>query len=208
MNRKASPSSAPSQPVPPVSRAKQEAKSAAEDLKQGTAEVAEAAGDEARHAAETVRGHAQDVAKDIGSKAKQVAETYSDVASRQLAGIAKALLTAADTLGEQEQSVLASQTTQVAEGLDEMAKRLGDNDVDSLMSMSKDWARDNAGAFLGGSVAVGFALSRFLTASPSDGGSSREDGGEPSATKVTQVHAPPASETPMIDPLPHPRDDA
>ena len=107
----------------------------------------------------------REVARELGSQAQHAAEGFIFQAVEQIGGIADALEVAARELRNNEQDPIADQAEAVAQGLDRLSQRLANNDLDTLADDARNWARDNPAAFLGGSVAVGFALSRLFKAS-------------------------------------------
>lgn len=112
-----------------------------------------------------VSEEAEDLARDIAETGREAAESYMHIAARRLAGLARAVDAAASELREQHQEEFADRAHEIASGLDRFSTQLDRNDFDSVMTDAKEWARDNPTAFLGGSVAVGLAVSRFLSAS-------------------------------------------
>ena len=56
-------------------------------------------------------------------------------------------------------------TDQAADGVDRMARSLRDQDLETTLHQAEDFARWQPAVFMGGAVALGFMLSRFLKSS-------------------------------------------
>lgn len=136
------------------------ARSVRDDATEAARRSASAAADAARDLREEGRRAANEVAQQAGELGRQ----YLEEAARQLAGFANALDAAADRLRDQNQNEVAMRTAQVADGLDEFAQKVSRQDLGSLLDTATGWAKENPAGFIGGAVAVGFALSRFLKA--------------------------------------------
>jgi hypothetical protein len=83
----------------------------------------------------------------------------------QLRGVVRALDAASAQLRDQEQEGIAEQVDTVADGLARICERMAGGSLRDLADDASAWARENPSGFLGGSVAVGFALSRLMKAS-------------------------------------------
>ena len=146
---------------------------------------------------------AEDLAADFAQTGRETAESYMRVAARRLAGLAQAVDAAASELEDQHQDEFANRAHEVASGLDHVAERLDQSDFETLMSDAREWAQDAPAAFLGGSVAVGFALSRFFSASRESSASSEppEDDQEWSETSTASM---PANDFETLEASPRP----
>lgn len=81
---------------------------------------------------------------------------------------AQSLAGAVDDVAEsvaQEHPTLAQYAHQVSGGMARLADKLRQGNIEDLISSAQTLARNNPALFIAGSVAVGFALSRFLKAS-------------------------------------------
>lgn len=108
---------------------------------------------DARGSAEQLKDEARDRLEEgknaAADQAERAADTLNDVAAR---------------VGEENQT-LAQYAQRVSEGVSRLADRLRTRNLDDLSADVQSLARRNPTMFLLGSVAVGFALSRFLKAS-------------------------------------------
>jgi hypothetical protein len=102
-------------------------------------------------------------------KAKSQAESMlgeqKHAAAGQIEGLARALRKTAEQLDTQDQGPVARYVERAADGLDRLGGTLRDRDIDSLATQVQDFARRQPGVFLGGAVAAGFLVARFLKAS-------------------------------------------
>lgn len=106
---------------------------------------------------------------DLAQTATQAGKKQLDAGLHQAAGqvdtFAKAVDDAANRLKSENQEGLASFATHVASSITSFADGLRERSVDDLANDARELARTNPAMFLAGSVAVGFALTRFLKAS-------------------------------------------
>jgi hypothetical protein len=86
-------------------------------------------------------------------------------AAGQVEGLARALRKTAEQLDAQDQSPVARYVERAAERLDQLGGTLRDRDIESLAMQVQDFARRQPGVFLGGAVAAGFLVARFLKSS-------------------------------------------
>lgn len=112
----------------------------------------------------------REMAEDLAHEVRGAAEGYMSEAARQLDGIARALDAASSELRNQGQAGIAEQVDEVCDGLERLSTRMSSNDLNAVAEDARSWARDNPAGFLGGSVALGFALSRLLKASSAPSG--------------------------------------
>lgn len=138
--------SAPAEPLSP--EAKQTAHSAAEALRAGT-------------------DQAVDEARDM---VREIADRQRRRAAESLGGMASALHKSARDL-EEESSTMARYTDLAAERLDEAAGYLRRADWNEIIEGAESFARRQPYWFIGGAVATGFVLARFLKSS---GGAARQ----------------------------------
>jgi hypothetical protein len=86
-------------------------------------------------------------------------------AAEQMSGLAHALRSTAGELERSSSAALAPFLERAASGIDSASRTLHDEDVRTLVGRVENFARQQPGAFLGGSVALGFGLARFLKSS-------------------------------------------
>ncbi len=111
----------------------------------------------ARPTMETVAG----IRPDVGLNESVLAAQQETLAG-QVGGVANALRGTVNQLNEQDQAAVAYYADRAAAGLERLSITLRDNDLPTIVHKAKDFAREKPGVFIGGAVAVGFLLSRFL----------------------------------------------
>ena len=184
---------------------------------------AEELGAQAKDKAEELRAGAEEKARDLGSKARhkmdEVGEaagrTVADGASRageRLRSVAGALRAASDTLDEEGEGWLAQYARERASQVDDMSGYLGESDASRMVSDIEEKARANPAAFLGGTLATGFVVGRFLRSSsrrsettgeaPASAVAQRTASRERDAETVAPPAMPPAGRSPTF---PHER---
>lgn len=153
-----------------------------DDLAQSAADQARAATRQARETVEQVTRDARAMADQVKEQVHSTADRQKDAAAQQMGGWAQALRTASDDLRSRGQEMAASYVGQAADGLDRASGTMRTRDVDELIGTVEDFARRQPVAFLGGAVAAGFGLARFMRSSAerrrSPAGSARPDQGE------------------------------
>ena len=126
-------------------------------------------GAEAVDRARATLDHAREDARALVDRARDTALSALDrqkaEAANQIDGIAKALKAAADALQEQDVGPAAMYAGRAAESLSSMAEALNQQDLQSLLQRTRDMARRQPALFVGGAVALGFGLARFLKTS-------------------------------------------
>ncbi len=135
-----------------------------------------AAEDEARRQFESTR----DALKESGERAYlqaresvvSAAEEQKRRAAQAIHGVARSLHDAAGSLNSQEQESTARYANLAADQLERAASLLQGRSVDDLMSDVERFARRQPVVFLGGALAVGFVMARFLKS-----GEQREEAG-------------------------------
>jgi hypothetical protein len=142
------------------------------DTQKPTKEFVEASRQEAGEVGRQARVAAEEVKQDVRAAADQVKEqAYStagrqkDVAAQQMGGWAQALRAASDDLRNRGQETAAAYVGQAADGLERASGTVRTHDVDDLIGTVEDFARRQPVAFLGGAVAAGFGLARFMRSS-------------------------------------------
>lgn len=101
-----------------------------------------------------------DKAKEQGSSL--LAERKNAVAD-EIGGMAEALRKASHE--KQQASLITPYAERIAGGLERFSNSLRERDLASLVGQVEDFARRQPGLFIGGSVAAGFLLGRFLRSS-------------------------------------------
>ena len=120
--------------------------------------------DAAQTAADALRQQASRLADDVGHELNRTGEAQKSRGVAAIRGLARAIDSAADEL--QQQSPLAARTVhEAARGVEGLSDNLANRDVNDLVDAAVRLARAQPVLFVGGSVAAGFALARFLKSS-------------------------------------------
>jgi hypothetical protein len=115
---------------------------------------------------EEARTQASAATDAVKESARDAAEQRKRAGRDQIGGVADAAEAAANELqGKMPQA--AEYIRGVAGQLDTLASTMRERSVDDLIAQTADFARKQPVAFFAGTVAVGFALSRFLKSSAS-----------------------------------------
>ncbi|MDM3885775.1 hypothetical protein QSV36_09230 [Pseudomonas sp. BCRC 81390] len=103
-------------------------------------------------------------------KGSEQLEHYRDSAADQLDSLQEGARSAAAALEGNDSLGLSRYLTQAAECMGDFAEQVRHESAESLLQRGAQLARSNPALFLAGSVAVGFAISRFMRASDSHAG--------------------------------------
>jgi len=99
------------------------------------------------------------------SRARSAFEHQQHRIADSIGSVAEALHQAANQLNEKNQDVAARYTDTAAERIEQFADSLRNRDVDELVNQAEQYARRQPEVFIGGAIAVGFVLARFLRTS-------------------------------------------
>jgi hypothetical protein len=138
---------------------------ASDDLARTAAEQARAVKQQARETTEEVTREAREAGEEIKEQAYSTADRQKDAAAQQMGGWAQALRTASDDLRKRGQDIAAGYVGHAADGLERASGTVRTRDVDDLIGTVEDFARRQPVAFLGGAVAAGVGLARFMRSS-------------------------------------------
>lgn len=134
--------------------------------------------------------HAKDDARALADRAREAAISALDrqkaEAAGQLDGLAQAFRNAAESLESQHYGPIARYAGFAAENLGGIADALNEQDLASLLDSARRLARRQPALFVGGAVALGFGLVRFLKSSG--------EGLTPPTARVTPTEAEPAGD--------------
>lgn len=111
------------------------------------------------------RQYAGDMANRAKDKGRSLFEQQKESAVGQLGGVAHALRSTADQMQGDGQPQVARYIGMAADQLETLGDRLRNKDLDTLINDTQNLARRSPGAFLAGTVAVGFLLARFMKSS-------------------------------------------
>jgi hypothetical protein len=115
-----------------------------------------------------LQGRIAGAAHDAASAAKQQAESVYRDASSAAAETSAAIDEAAAALEGSGHETLSQAAAALSERLRSFSGYLEDRKLEELIGDARQLAQRNPGLFIGGGVALGFALSRFLKASAAD----------------------------------------
>jgi gas vesicle protein len=137
----------------------------------GTATVTE----EVRQSTEQLKQTAQQKAGEMTEQTKQqatsLAEGQKSQATQNLDSISGALRSTEQQLHSDGQKVAAQAVTMAASQVEKLSGYLQSHSVSEMVGEAEAFARRQPAAFLGGAFVLGFALSRFLKSTPSQGSS-------------------------------------
>jgi hypothetical protein len=150
--------------------------------------------DQARQQAQKVIEHTQRSAGEAIDQAKQKTtswvETQLDSAADNLNSLASAMRdTGAQfrTNDPAHMGQIAEVTTGVADAVENVSTRLRDATVDDILTETNTFARHQPALFLGGALAVGFLLARFLKSTSASANAGGGSGYAPSTDRLLPV---------------------
>lgn len=141
--------------------------------------AAPTASDTAQQAAQRVRTEAVRVAGQAQAQAQTFLSQQKDAAAGHIESVSQVLHHTIDELRQRSPGIVSDYAERAVEGLDSFAHALREQDARSLIGTAEDFARRRPALFVAGSVALGFALARFLKSSAKDGYGQGEDLGQP-----------------------------
>ncbi|QHG65645.1 hypothetical protein [Pseudomonas putida] len=113
----------------------------------------------------TITDEAGALLGDARQKGTEQFEHYRDTAADQLDSLKEGARSAASALEGNDSLGLSHYLSQAAQCVGEFAEQVRHESAESLLQRGAQLARENPALFLAGSVAVGFAVSRFIRAS-------------------------------------------
>ena len=128
---------------------------------EAAADLVDQAKKTARATAKALSSQASELAGNIGGELTQTAEEQKSRGADAMRGFAKVVHGAANELDGQSPAV-ARYVRSAAQSVEGLSDTLRTRSVKDLVTTASDTARTHPMAFLIGSVAVGFALSRFF----------------------------------------------
>lgn len=121
---------------------------------------------------EEIRQQAAEVGDELRDAAQQQAESLLDrqkaAAVDQAERFTTVLHKMADEFERQEQPYFSGCVSELAKCSDAFTRNLRERDLTTLLEQTRDYGRQHPALFLGGAVAAGFMLSRFLRSSSQD----------------------------------------
>lgn len=94
--------------------------------------------------------------------------TQKDKAADRIGSVSVALKTASQRLREQDQENLAQYTDRAAARMNDLSGYLQEKDPDQLINEVEDFTRRRPALVIGGALAAGFLMARFLKSSRSE----------------------------------------
>lgn len=114
---------------------------------------------------EKIKKDAADATQDVKQQAREQVDVHKDNVADKTRSVAAAVERVAQEFRHEDQQSLAQYAGELAGEMKNFADNLRGRSVDELLRDTQEFARRNPAAFLLGSVAVGFALTRFAKAS-------------------------------------------
>jgi hypothetical protein len=111
-----------------------------------------------------LKSDAADVIEKAKAAGEQKLESGKQTAAEQAEKVAGVIDEAAKQLSQNDLESLAGYTSQFGSNIKTFADQLRSRNIDDLLRDAQGLARRSPGAFVLGSVAVGFAISRFFKA--------------------------------------------
>jgi hypothetical protein len=115
--------------------------------------------------AEQAQQKAKELTSQAQEQAKSAVETRKEQAVEGLEGIAQAFRRTGESLRISEQGTVADYSEQVASQIERLSSFLGERDVDQLLGDAESYARRHPEIFLGGALALGLLVGRFIKSS-------------------------------------------
>lgn len=121
--------------------------------------------DAAKSAGQTLKHQASDLGREVGHELSKTASAQKEKGAEALRSFAGAMNAAADELGDQSPAA-ASRVRDTASKIEALSENIAEKDISELLNSAAKLAREQPAWFLGGAVAVGFGVTRFLMANP------------------------------------------
>lgn len=135
------------------------------DLREEVKESAPEAREGARSTMEQAKEQVARAAHEAETRTRSMIESQKGAAADSVHNVADALRKTAHQLDDQNQRMAGQLTNWAAEGLDRFSQSLRERDLGALLNQAEDVARRQPAVFIGGAVALGFVVSRFLKSS-------------------------------------------
>lgn len=105
---------------------------------------------------------AHEYSRRLGQQGEAALEQGVGVAADQTRRVADALHATSENLAKEDQEGLSQYLREAANGLNRFSNRLTRGNIDELLQEARDTARRNPALLLGGAIAAGFLLTRFV----------------------------------------------
>jgi hypothetical protein len=126
---------------------------------------ASSAASEAQSTFQQAKQQAMGAAQEATSRAQAAIEGQKSSAADSLGVVANAFRQASHDLDDQNQRMMGQAAAWAAEGLERFSQSLRERELGTLLDQAEDLARRQPAVFVGGAVALGFVVSRFLKSS-------------------------------------------
>lgn len=127
------------------------------------------AGEGAGSHKENVKENTRQTARDMKSTAQQqvtgLLDQQKGIVADHTGRLAAVFRNMAEQFDEQDQHSFSRYATNLARSTDSLSVRLRDGDIDTLLSQAQEYSRRQPAVFIGGAIATGFLLARFLRSS-------------------------------------------
>lgn len=118
----------------------------------------------------------EDLAGQARAEGQEQVQHYRNVAADKVDTLAGSIEAAAAELrGDDDVGQLSGHITDMANGLGRLAEGLREKSTDQILRDVRQVARENPTLFIAGSIAIGFAITRFARASATAGSGQHED---------------------------------
>ncbi|MGR2738087.1 hypothetical protein ACUY1T_06505 [Billgrantia sp. Q4P2] len=118
--------------------------------------------EEIRHQAEEARDELREAAR---VQAESLLDRQKAAAADQAAKVTTVLHKMADEFERQEQPYFSGCVNELAKRSDAFSRHLRERDLETLMEQTRHYSRQHPALFMGGAIAAGFMLSRFMRSS-------------------------------------------
>ncbi|MCV2868862.1 hypothetical protein OEW28_09500 [Defluviimonas sp. WL0002] len=154
------------------------------EIRQTSAEMAEAAREKGAEAMKAARKQTEEIAQDAGQALKRVSKDRAESGKDALADQGEALASKLRHEAAGDGTLRSRLLGVVADGVGEASEDLRDQSLSSLLSRAESFARQHPGVFVAGAAVAGFALARFAQASGQAGVPVTGSGGRDSRPNV------------------------
>ncbi|QJQ95117.1 MULTISPECIES: hypothetical protein [Halomonadaceae] len=124
---------------------------------------------EAQGQAHELKDEARDTVEEVAGAARQQAEnmfnSQKEAAVEQTSKLSSVFQKMADEFDNQDQSYFSGYARNMANCVDHVSQQLREKDIQSLVNDAQQYSRREPVLFMGGAIAAGFFISRFLRSS-------------------------------------------
>jgi len=121
--------------------------------------------DAAKSAGQTLKHQASELGEEVGHELSKTASAQKERGAEALRNFASAMNAAADHLNTQSPAI-ADRVRDTAGKFEALSDNISEKEVADLLKSAANLAREQPAWFIGGAVAVGFGVTRFLMSNP------------------------------------------